>query len=351
MSKKKSNNKRHKDLKSKNAEPKNSKPKNASEQNKQNNQSKQRATSRDTYKKEKQKTLVGEFPRRVTKRQKTNELTLVRVAIVMVIAIALTTWLKTDKLAGYWLQEYDTNQPFARMGDTSIGKAGQGIETFVNDNKIEDGLSAISKGLNSGANQLFYAQEVAKRDKLIKQKAMAHQKAQRSKRRSKAKYLAKISSSKRQQYHTQVKQTQRQSINGSAVAKIEIADGQKALFIGDSLMQGVAPWVMRQLQRKHQIDSIDLSKHSTGLAYSKFFDWPATVEKTLPENPEVVALFVFLGGNDGQSVVDPNTKRHTRFASERWDELYSEKIQRIIQTAEQYNVQILWVTPPHMKDK
>ncbi len=308
MSKKKSNNKRHKDLESKNAKPKNSKPKNASEQNKQNNQSKQRPTSRDTYKNEKQKTLVGEFPKRVTKRQKTNELTLVRVAIVMVIAITLTTWLKTDKLAGYWLQEYDTNQPFARMGDTSIGKAGQGIEGFVNDNKIEDGLSAISKGLNSGANRLFYAQEMAKRDKLIKQKEMVRQQAQQDKQRSdskhrqsKSKYSAKISMPKKSQQQfrpqfgqsfqqqskhqtaqqatqqgavnqTLTGQTQRQSINGSAVAKIEIADGQKALFIGDSLMQGVAPWVMRQLQSKHKIDSIDLSKHSTGLAYSKFFD-------------------------------------------------------------------------------
>src|SRR6185437_12651235 len=65
--------------------------------------------------------------------------------------------------------------------------------------------------------------------------------------------------------------------------RIVLTTQDKVLLVGDSMMQGVAPHVARALQ-KANIASLDLSKQSTGLAYPTYFDWPATVQKTIPDS-------------------------------------------------------------------
>ncbi|MGC6633391.1 DUF459 domain-containing protein, partial [Escherichia coli] len=69
----------------------------------------------------------------------------------------------------------------------------------------------------------------------------------------------------------------------------------KVLFAGDSMMQGVAPLLKRQLQTDYNISSIDLSKQSTGLAYPKFFNWPQTIANRLASDDSIKLLVVFLG--------------------------------------------------------
>lgn len=131
---------------------------------------------------------------------------------------------------------------------------------------------------------------------------------------------------------------------------IQITTSDKVFFVGDSLMQGVAPWVMRSLQNDYQIKSLDLSKQSTGLSYSKFFDWPANIEKTLQETPDIKAMVVFLGPNDPWDFPDPDNKaKVAKFASSRWQTIYTSRIQRILNATEKNKVQVLWVTPPAMK--
>ncbi len=258
------------------------------------------------------------------------KLTIRQVGLVLFFTIVLLSWFKSDKLASYWQQEYDNSEPFNSIANSSVGKAGNSIGELGGDNNIEDGLKTVNDPINQVANQVFYQQELEK-DRLLqiqKEQALLE---------------AKLKSV------TEEQEKKSQELQPKIVSRIYLEDGKKALFIGDSLMQGVAPWVMRKLQNDYHIDSIDLSKHSTGLTVSKFFDWPATVEKTLAENPDINALFVFLGGNDGQSIIDPNTNRHIRFASERWDEIYAGKIQRILDTAKAYKVQVLWIAPPNMK--
>jgi len=64
----------------------------------------------------------------------------------------------------------------------------------------------------------------------------------------------------------------------AAQAPIPLNANDRILLVGDSLMQGLAPHLITSLKRKYQVESMDLSKHSTGLTYPAFFDWPATVE-------------------------------------------------------------------------
>ncbi len=255
-------------------------------------------------------------------------LRIIQVALIIFASIVLITWFKSDKLASYWQQEQGTAEPFESLSESSLGKVGNSVDSFNSEKEINEELVRLSKEFNKIANRLANADNLE------------------------ASELAEIrETQKRLELKLNALNAKYQKVTAKKTNsnRIELTTDKKALFIGDSLMQGVAPWVMRKLQNDHKIKSINLSKHSTGLTVSKFFDWPATLEKALKDNPDVSVLFVFLGGNDGQSIIDPKTKHYVKFATERWDEVYTGRIQQILDTAKANEVQVLWIAPPEMK--
>lgn len=133
---------------------------------------------------------------------------------------------------------------------------------------------------------------------------------------------------------------------------IALASGDQVLFAGDSLMQGVAPFVQQRL-KKSKIDSINLSKHSTGLSYPNLFDWPMTIEQTLQKHKEIKVLVVFLGANDPWNFADPNKPKgsYLRFKTPAWDAVYQQRIGRILTAAAKSNVRVIWLGIPFMRDK
>lgn len=78
-------------------------------------------------------------------------------------------------------------------------------------------------------------------------------------------------------------------------------------------MQGVAPFVQKHLKQEYGVQSVNLSKQSTGLSYPNFFDWPKTIEQTLQKEPDIHVLVVFLGPNDPWDF--PMGKKYLKFAS------------------------------------
>lgn len=58
-----------------------------------------------------------------------------------------------------------------------------------------------------------------------------------------------------------------------------VRSGDKVFFAGDSLMQGVAPFVQKSLKQQYGIESANLSKQSTGLSYPSFFDCRKRLKK------------------------------------------------------------------------
>lgn len=114
-------------------------------------------------------------------------------------------------------------------------------------------------------------------------------------------------------------------------------------------MQGVAPHVKNMLLKKYNIDSINLSKQSTGLAYPRFFNWPQTIAKALNDNPNIKVLVIFLGPNDPWDMPPQTGYKYVKFKSEDWEKVYRERIGDIISTARQHNVDVIWVGPPNMR--
>lgn len=133
---------------------------------------------------------------------------------------------------------------------------------------------------------------------------------------------------------------------------IYLQKNDKVLFTGDSIMQGIAPHLQKWLKSEYQIDSINLSKQSTGLAYPSFFDWPATIEQTMGNDANIKLLIILVGANDPWDFPDPDTEKgipYLKFESERWKKVYLQRVQRIIQAAQKSDAKIIWLGIPYMK--
>lgn len=135
--------------------------------------------------------------------------------------------------------------------------------------------------------------------------------------------------------------------NGERIVLLH--SGDKVLFVGDSIMQGIAPHLQRRLKSEHQIDSLNLSKQSTGLAYPKFFDWPTTIEQTLQKEPNIKLIVVLLGANDPWDFPNPQGGAYLKFQSPEWNAEYLNRVNRIVQAAEQNQARIIWLGVPYMR--
>lgn len=128
-----------------------------------------------------------------------------------------------------------------------------------------------------------------------------------------------------------------------------LAKGDEVFFVGDSLMQGVAPHMANTLRKRYNVKSLNLSKQSTGLAYPSFFNWPKTVESTLASNPNIRLMVIFLGPNDPWDMPVVKGKPFLRFKTPDWEAAYRQRIDSILDTAQAHNVQVIWVGPPNME--
>lgn len=137
--------------------------------------------------------------------------------------------------------------------------------------------------------------------------------------------------------------------NEAQLNQFSISKADQVFFAGDSLMQGVAPHVQKYLQEQYEIKTINLSKQSTGLSYPKFFNWPETIKETIAAHPDIKVLVVFLGPNDPWDMPNPAGGSYLKFKSPEWESAYRAHVAEIIQTAQQHQVKVMWISPPNMR--
>ncbi len=126
---------------------------------------------------------------------------------------------------------------------------------------------------------------------------------------------------------------------------IRLAPADKVLLVGDSMMQGVAPYVMSGLRKQYSAEATDLSKHSTGLAYPGFFNWPETIKEHLAKN-QFKAMVIFLGANDTWDIIYKG--KSIAIGNDFWRNLYTERVDSILTTAQEHAVQVIWLGAPPM---
>ncbi len=149
----------------------------------------------------------------------------------------------------------------------------------------------------------------------------------------------------------QVAKVEKNKAAKSAPESVTINKKQMVFYAGDSMMQGVAPHVKSALYKKYKIKGIDLSKQSTGLTYSSFFNWPKTVKQTLKKHKNIGLMVMFLGPNDPWNMPNPKGGKYLKFQSAAWENVYRNKIRQIIDLAKKHQVQIIWLGVPDMRKK
>lgn len=127
--------------------------------------------------------------------------------------------------------------------------------------------------------------------------------------------------------------------------RISIDEGSLVLLIGDSMMQGVAPHLLKTF-KKVNVEGINLSKHSTGLTYKHYFDWEAAIRASFEKYPNISLVVVLLGANDPW-----NMKKVATFRSEKWESIYTERIAEIVDVVQENGAQIVWYEVPSVREK
>ncbi len=133
------------------------------------------------------------------------------------------------------------------------------------------------------------------------------------------------------------------------LAQQKLAPGpQRILLAGDSMMQGIAPFFMRDIKRLHPDWQVhDLSRPSTGLTVRRYFDWPARMADEM-DAQSLTLVVIFLGPNDPWDML-VDGQRHL-FPSSGWAFNYALRVDEILAAAVQRQVRVIWVGLPAMQE-
>ncbi len=131
--------------------------------------------------------------------------------------------------------------------------------------------------------------------------------------------------------------------------KVILTQGDFVVFVGDSMMQSLAPSVQKWLKKEYDINSINMGRHSTGLTNHKYFNWPQKVEQSLSQYKNLKLVVVMLGANDPWGITTRNGS--ISFRTKNWATAYSNRILRIINEAHRLNAKVIWIGLPYMRLK
>ena len=124
---------------------------------------------------------------------------------------------------------------------------------------------------------------------------------------------------------------------------------QRILFAGDSMMQGIAPIVVRQLKMSHPEWLLrNEGQQSTGLTVKHRLDWVQKIKTEIIEH-KLTTVAVFLGPNDPWDIYE--NRKVIRFPSPEWEAIYSARVSEICEFAKEKKVHLIWIGLPTMKEK
>ena len=124
---------------------------------------------------------------------------------------------------------------------------------------------------------------------------------------------------------------------------------ERILFAGDSMMQGIAPLLIRKLKATHPEWLLrNESQESTGLTVKRRLDWVEKIKQEIVQH-RLSTVVVFLGPNDPWDIYE--RKQVTRFPSPEWEALYRARVSEICEFAKERKVHLIWVGLPVMKEK
>lgn len=132
-----------------------------------------------------------------------------------------------------------------------------------------------------------------------------------------------------------------------AAATPEVAPTTFVLVLGDNLAEWLAFGVERAFEDVPEIGVTDKTRLSSGLVRSEFYDWAKAIPEILVHETKVDFIVMMLGSNDRQALRVERDTFEPR--SERWRELYIQRVDAAMLALKARGVPVYWVGMPPLR--
>lgn len=130
------------------------------------------------------------------------------------------------------------------------------------------------------------------------------------------------------------------------VPKVDLA--YHIVVLGDSLANLVASGLDEALNDRPDVAVMHKAKPDSGLVRSDFYDWPKAVNDLLAGEQKITVAVMMLGLNDRQSLREGEIVHEPM--SERWLQLYRDRIDAIAAAFAAKRVPLIWIGEPPMQN-
>ncbi|MCP4935981.1 MAG: DUF459 domain-containing protein [bacterium] len=122
----------------------------------------------------------------------------------------------------------------------------------------------------------------------------------------------------------------------------------RVLVLGDSIGEGLSFGLSKAFKNDRSLQLINRAKWGTGFSRRKHIGRAREFEPLLASiKPDIVLISV--GAKDAVASILEGKKKY-RFGSERWKQIYSERLDKILRRLKKQKVAIYWIGLPIMRD-
>lgn len=118
---------------------------------------------------------------------------------------------------------------------------------------------------------------------------------------------------------------------------------------GDSLADLVANGLDEVLEENLDIEIVSKTRGDSGLARADHHDWAKTVQEVLSSDQKITYAVVMLGANDRQAIREGDVSHDP--LSERWREIYRERVDAVLRPFVERRIPLLWVGLPPVRNE
>ncbi|MGE7367657.1 DUF459 domain-containing protein [Neorhizobium sp. NPDC001467] len=123
----------------------------------------------------------------------------------------------------------------------------------------------------------------------------------------------------------------------------KLDNARKVLVVGDFLAGRLAGGLEAAFAENPGVVVVDEGKTASGLVRQDHYDWPQGLPQLIA-NEKPALVVVMIGANDRQQI-DSNDARE-KFRTERWFEIYKQRVQEFGQIVRDHDLPLLWVGLP-----
>lgn len=134
--------------------------------------------------------------------------------------------------------------------------------------------------------------------------------------------------------------------------KPEVAEVEPSTYVGvfgDALAELVADGLDTALEDAEDIGVERTTKSDSSLVRPDVQDWPKAIREALAAEPKIKYAVMMLGTNERQAIREGEVTHDP--LSDRWKELYRQRVDDVIQAFAEKNVPLLWVGAPPVKNE